>query len=272
MANIGIGYLLNKKKNDGTPYQIFKIDDHELFLFGSFWGSNFAGNVCSKTTGNGSFITVGKWSKTDLGINIKINGLGTFKAIPFPVNPNYHYIVIFDKAQNRFLRDDNLIPKNSDLHLQIQRVKKSFLNDSFFCMKNILDYHTSDISFNIENVTTKAHELGVEYKALTDQGLTIYFYDVNMDVTIDELTDSTYKIKSSAFLIKRENQDNNSYNLAQGIFNPFALSETNTNSYDDANYDFEDYSTTEHGGAYGFDDDGINTAFEGDPENYWNVD
>ncbi len=40
-------------------------------------------------------------------------------------------------------------------------------------------------------------------------------------------------------------------------------------------YNYQDYdrrSYSEYNGAYGFDDDTINSAFEGDPENYWNID
>jgi hypothetical protein len=41
------------------------------------------------------------------------------------------------------------------------------------------------------------------------------------------------------------------------------------------NYDdYDDYSPSyeKYGGAYGYDDDTIDSAFEGDPENYWNID
>jgi len=37
--------------------------------------------------------------------------------------------------------------------------------------------------------------------------------------------------------------------------------------YDDNSPSYEKY-----GGAYGYDDDTIDSAFEGDPENYWNID
>jgi len=38
--------------------------------------------------------------------------------------------------------------------------------------------------------------------------------------------------------------------------------------------DYDDYSPSydKYGGAYGYDDDTIDSAFEGDPENYWNID
>lgn len=38
--------------------------------------------------------------------------------------------------------------------------------------------------------------------------------------------------------------------------------------------DYDDYSSSyeKYGGAYGYDDDTIDSAFEGDPENYWNID
>jgi tetratricopeptide (TPR) repeat protein len=46
--------------------------------------------------------------------------------------------------------------------------------------------------------------------------------------------------------------------------------EPDYNDYDD----YDDYSPSydKYGGAYGYDDDTIDSAFEGDPENYWNID
>ncbi len=43
---------------------------------------------------------------------------------------------------------------------------------------------------------------------------------------------------------------------------------------DDDDFDREDNSSrfTKYNGAYGFDDNTIDSAFEGDPENYWNID
>jgi hypothetical protein len=40
--------------------------------------------------------------------------------------------------------------------------------------------------------------------------------------------------------------------------------------YDD--YDDNSPSYDKYGGAYGYDDDTIDSAFDGDPENYWNID
>jgi hypothetical protein len=42
------------------------------------------------------------------------------------------------------------------------------------------------------------------------------------------------------------------------------------NVFDD--YDYNRHSYEKYGGAYGYDDDTIDSAFEGDPENYWNID
>lgn len=42
--------------------------------------------------------------------------------------------------------------------------------------------------------------------------------------------------------------------------------------HDDFEREDNSKSYREHNGAYGFDDDTINSAFEGDPENYWNID
>ena len=45
-------------------------------------------------------------------------------------------------------------------------------------------------------------------------------------------------------------------------------------SYEPDYDDYDDYSPShdKYGGAYGYDDDTIDSAFEGDPENYWNID
>jgi hypothetical protein len=42
----------------------------------------------------------------------------------------------------------------------------------------------------------------------------------------------------------------------------------------DENDENDDYSPSyeNYGGAFGYDDDTIDIAFEGDPENYWNID
>lgn len=40
---------------------------------------------------------------------------------------------------------------------------------------------------------------------------------------------------------------------------------------EDCDYGYKS-SYEEHGGAFGYDDDTINSAFEGDPSNCWNVD
>lgn len=44
--------------------------------------------------------------------------------------------------------------------------------------------------------------------------------------------------------------------------------------YDDYSPIYEKYGESygKYGGAYGYDDDTIDNAFEGDPENYWNID
>ena len=44
-------------------------------------------------------------------------------------------------------------------------------------------------------------------------------------------------------------------------------------SCDESQYDNDDnYSYDKYNGAYGFDDDTIDSAFEGEPEAYWNID
>jgi len=46
----------------------------------------------------------------------------------------------------------------------------------------------------------------------------------------------------------------------------FCSNNGNSNGYEEYRSGYGEY-----GGAYGFDDDTINSAFEGDPENYWNI-
>jgi hypothetical protein len=49
---------------------------------------------------------------------------------------------------------------------------------------------------------------------------------------------------------------------------------SNNEEYEIDYIDYDDFgpSYDKYGGAYGFDDDTIDSAFEGDPENYWNID
>jgi len=68
----------------------------------------------------------------------------------------------------------------------------------------------------------------------------------------------------------------NLFNALQKNKELFLNSLTRSTSYDNCNdidY-YDDYSPSydKYGGAYGYDDDTIDSAFEGDPENYWNID
>lgn len=74
------------------------------------------------------------------------------------------------------------------------------------------------------------------------------------------------------FAKKFNHQDEINENLME-IAN--VLSRTSKVAQDDDSYDDDDYdysSTDEYGGAYGYDDDSIDNAFEGDLDNYWNID
>ena len=46
----------------------------------------------------------------------------------------------------------------------------------------------------------------------------------------------------------------------------------NTNNYNEENTNNQKNSYKKYNNAYGFDDNTIDNAFEGDPENYWNID
>jgi tetratricopeptide (TPR) repeat protein len=59
----------------------------------------------------------------------------------------------------------------------------------------------------------------------------------------------------------------------ENLFGVGALGE-DEEDYEPDYDDYDDYSPSydKYGGAYGYDDDTIDSAFEGDPENYWNID
>ena len=57
------------------------------------------------------------------------------------------------------------------------------------------------------------------------------------------------------------------------ILSKFLFLEIVDSSCDESQYDNDDnYSYDKYNGAYGFDDDTIDSAFEGEPEAYWNID
>ncbi len=56
-----------------------------------------------------------------------------------------------------------------------------------------------------------------------------------------------------------------------GLDYPLPQKDKNYEDEDESNSSNE-YSYDKYKGAYGYDDDAIDSAFEGDPENYWNID
>lgn len=56
-----------------------------------------------------------------------------------------------------------------------------------------------------------------------------------------------------------------------GLDYPLPQKDNNYEDKDESNSSNE-YSYDKYKGAYGYDDDAIDSAFEGDPENYWNID
>lgn len=61
-----------------------------------------------------------------------------------------------------------------------------------------------------------------------------------------------------------QNKKNNYYYIDKSRYPRFTC--------DDIPYYDDGLSYSKYGGAYGYDDDTIDSAFEGDPENYWNID
>ena len=59
-------------------------------------------------------------------------------------------------------------------------------------------------------------------------------------------------------------------------FNVIAYDELFDDEVIESDHDYTDYddhrSYDKYNGAYGFDDNTIDSAFDGDPENYWNID
>ncbi len=84
-----------------------------------------------------------------------------------------------------------------------------------------------------------------------------------------ELTENRTLSVSTAFenFLNSLKADEHLFGIVQSDEDDFEQGFDNYDDYDDYSPSYDKY-----GGAYGYDDDTIDSAFEGDPENYWNID
>ncbi|WP_026710053.1 hypothetical protein [Flavobacterium filum] len=155
------------------------------------------------------------------------------------INPDINYLDWAIKNVDVFAIPPHLL-KIEKLKFLSNFIVKRLNSTIFEYSPNLTDFK---LNFNVETLKLNNEKFEKIYGVTYDEVQNNYFLDLNV------------KSNSEKF----------------GHF----LDENFEEEYED--YDYEDYdydrrSYSEYNGVYGFDDDTINSAFEGDPENYWNID
>ncbi|WP_163401507.1 hypothetical protein [Flavobacterium fluviatile] len=155
------------------------------------------------------------------------------------INPDINYLDWAIKNVDKFA-----IPPH---FLKIEKLKflSNFtvnrLNSTIFEFSPILI--DNKLSFSNETLTLNNSKFEKIYGITYDENCNNYFLDINI----------------------KSNYEKFGYFLDENF-------EEEAEDYYDGDYEYDRRSYSEYNGAYGFDDDTINSAFEGDPENYWNID
>ena len=121
-----------------------------------------------------------------------------------------------------------------------------------WCMINWEDFYISDDDLNYLQNDIKPHNIEFDIQEIDAKVLKYKVKFVDFEFILNDSSINENDRKYVA-ISEQENEDD---------FSNFQLygSSSGGGSYDEFN------------GAYGFDDDTINDAFEGDPSNYWNID
>lgn len=154
------------------------------------------------------------------------------------INPDIHYLDWAIKNVDKFAIPPHLL-KIEKLKFLLNFTVNRLNSTIFEFFPNLIDYK---LSFNIETLLLNNSKFEKIYGVTYDENLGNYFLKIDNPLI--------YK-KFGYFLDENFEEEFDSY---------------------DEDYDYDRRSYSEYNGAYGFDDDTINSAFEGDPENYWNID
>lgn len=139
-----------------------------------------------------------------------------------------------------------------------------------WCINNIDKFHISDLA-ELKELGVINEKLDWQYKMIGDPSLI-----PNIDVfdTFEELIENIdlgekkYNFSEETIEKNEEKSDSLNYNRRHNDYD----------EYDDyePSYGYDDYdegpSYEKYGGYNGYDDDTIDSAFDGDPMNTWNVD
>ena len=188
-------------------------------------------------------------------------------------------LIILNLSNNRIIDIDNLV----SIELKILKLKGNDVTE----IKNISSLLKLEmIEFSIHNIGVQSLVEMLRYLISID--FTFYqiwqepqdsFYKSNINLTCckkqylisNHIVDTEFKILDSELKIKSFLETNPL--LISSNYNRSFISDEDVNEdeLEDDN-DETELNYSKHGGAYGYDDDTIDSAFDGDPENYWNID
>ncbi|REC40200.1 hypothetical protein DRF69_19690 [Chryseobacterium sp. 5_R23647] len=155
------------------------------------------------------------------------------------INPDINYLDWAIKNVEKFTIAPHLLRIEKLKFLS--KITVSRLNSTIFeFAPNLIDYN---LNFSNETLALNNIKFEKKYGVSYDENLNNYFFDLNI----------------------KSNFEKFGYYLDENFEEVYE-------DFDDGDYEYDRRSYSEYNGAYGFDDDTINSAFEGDPENYWNID
>lgn len=155
------------------------------------------------------------------------------------INPDINYLDWAIKNVEKFIIPPHLLRIEKLKFLS--KITVNRLNSTIFeFAPNLIDYK---LNFSNETLALNNIKFEKKYGVSYDENLNNYFFDLDI----------------------KSNFEKFGYYLDENFEEVYE-------DYDDGDYEYDRRSYSEYNGAYGFDDDTINSAFEGDPENYWNID
>ena len=186
---------------------------------------------------------------------------------------------------------------NSRLNYRIGRTKEQFLNEygldklfeayllnptSTCCGRELRNYSKSrniniKVPENIDNNTLLAsftnNEPGWTFqeklrKAISNHSISGNSISILSNLCVShQIVELVQVLSDNAEAFKLKNASDDELVIMPTIeYTEFDIYDSN-----ESEYSYEP-SYSRYGGAYGYDDDAIDSAFDGDPENYWNVD
>lgn len=150
---------------------------------------------------------------------------------------------------------------------RIGRIKEDIFNENGIAelyqasLSNVISHCCGQLAKNCKKrgIILNNSESSI-IKSFNNGGDLFYYYSELNEIKIDNFKKEKFEFLRT--LIQSKNFFENTKDIQNNI--------DDYHEYDDI--DEKSFSYYLYGGAYGYDDETINTAFEGDPENQWNVD